>query len=64
LPDTRRHFWAVVAREYARGSRPRKVSLNWTMPAFTKNSDGSFWGTSGLDLTTWWPLRAKKSRKR
>jgi hypothetical protein len=48
---------AVVAREYGRGSVPRKTSLNWTMPEFVNINVGSLRGTSGLDATTSWPLR-------
>jgi hypothetical protein len=37
--------------------------LNCTMPELANISVGSLRGTSGLDATAVWPLRAKKSRK-
>src|SRR6185503_7616675 len=42
---------------------PVKTFLNCTMPALVNSSVGSLRGTSGLDATTSWPLRRKKSRK-
>ena len=30
------------------GMRPRKMGLNWFMPALANNSVGSSWGTTGL----------------
>jgi hypothetical protein len=42
-----------------RFSRPRKVSLNCTMPALVNSRVGSLPGTSGLLSTTVWPRSAK-----
>src|SRR5690606_25130261 len=46
-----------------RFSTPVKTFLNCTMPALVNISVGSLRGTSGLDATASWPLRAKKSTK-
>src|SRR5262245_2448404 len=59
----RMHFWLLVAREYARFSRPVNTSLNCTMPAFANISVGSFGGTRGPLATTSCPRERKKSRK-
>ena len=56
------HFWLDVARVYGRVSLPMKTSLNWTMPALTNISVGSFCGTSGELGTTSCPRASKKSR--
>jgi hypothetical protein len=43
---------------------PRKMGLNWFMPAFAKRSVGSSWGTTELECTYVWDLRSlKKSMK-
>src|SRR3954470_18631397 len=57
------HFWEVVARVYARFSRPRNRSLNWFIPAFVNSSVGSSAGTSGELGTMRWPFFLKYSRK-
>src|SRR3954464_10372599 len=57
------HFWEVVARVYARFSRPRNRSLNWFIPAFVKSSVGSSPGTSGELGTARWPCCSKYFRK-
>ena len=59
----RMHFWLEVARRYARVSLPTNTSLNWTMPALTNMSVGSFGGTRGELATTWCCLLPKNSRK-
>jgi hypothetical protein len=56
------HFCDEHAREYGRFSRPKKVSLNWTIPAFVKNSVGSFAGMRELLLTLVWPFFSKYER--
>jgi hypothetical protein len=38
------HFWLVALRWYERISLPRKISLNWFMPAFVNRSVGSLKG--------------------
>src|SRR5688572_20936521 len=62
LPLTRMHFCVVVARLYARVSRPRNTSLNWFMPALVNNSVGSSCGTSDELGTMRWPFRSKNLR--
>ncbi len=57
------HFCDVVARVYARFSRPRNVSLNWFIPALVKSSVGSSCGTSDELDTMAWPFWRKYSRK-
>ena len=42
---------------------PRKMSLNWFMPALVNISVGSFFTTIGADGTITWSFPAKKSRK-
>ena len=59
----RMHFWLLVARVYARFSRPVNRSLNCTMPALVNISVGSFDGTTPALATTSWPRLPKKSRK-
>src|SRR5438552_12085119 len=49
------HFCVFAARTYGRFSRPKKIGLNWFMPAFVKRSVGSSCGTTGLDGTNVWP---------
>src|SRR5215218_2747816 len=56
------HFCAVVARLYARLSKPRKTSLNWFIPAFVNSSVGSSPGTTGLEATIAWPFDSKNFR--
>ena len=46
-----------------RGVLPRKMSLNWFMPALVNISVGSFFTTIGADGTITWSFAAKKSRK-
>ena len=42
---------------------PRKMGLNWFMPAFANRSVGSLWGTTLEDGTAVWPLVSKNSTK-
>ena len=62
MPLTRRHFWLSVARFIAELRLPRKMSLNWFMPALVNIRVGSFFTTIGADGTTVCPLEAKNSR--
>jgi hypothetical protein len=39
---------AIEAPVVPGGMRPRKMGLNWFMPALAKSSVGSSWGTTGL----------------
>src|SRR4051812_38626662 len=56
------HFWLLAARLYSRFSAPRKIGLNWFMPALEKRSVGSSTGTTGLLGTKVWPcFLTKKS---
>src|SRR5215471_9207975 len=57
------HFWTDVARRYGRASRPRKTSLNGTMPALTNRSVGSPAGTSDA-LGTRVCARSSKNRRK
>src|SRR3990170_4469325 len=63
LPWTRMHFCSVAARRYGRRSRPRKASLNCTIPALVNNSVGSPAGTSDELGTTVCPRSRKNPRK-
>src|SRR5687767_10845297 len=56
------HFWLLAARVYSRRSLPRNTSLNWFMPAFVNNNDGSSCGTSDELGTTRWPFCSKYSK--
>src|SRR5258706_15566411 len=62
LPETRRHFWVSATRLYFAETFPRKISLNWFMPALVNMSVGSFFITIGAEGTISCPLEAKKSR--
>ncbi len=42
---------------------PRKMGLNWFMPALVKRSVGSLCGTTEDEGTMAWPLFSKNSRK-
>src|SRR5690606_21996494 len=64
LPPARTHFWQVTARVYGRGSSPRKVRLNWTIPALVNSRVGSSLGSSDDEGTWVWPRDVKKSRNR
>src|SRR5215467_3193538 len=64
LPPARTHFWLVVAVLYERFSRPRKMSLNWFIPALMKSSVGSCAGIREELLTMVWPRSAKNWRNR
>src|SRR5438270_13042282 len=56
------HFCVFAARTYGRFSSPRKIGLNWFIPAFVNSSVGSSWGTTGLDGTNVCPcFLTKKS---
>src|SRR5687768_567770 len=54
------HFWVLTARVYARFSSPRKIGLNWFIPALVNSSVGSSCGTTGDDGTNVWPCRFTK----
>jgi len=54
----------VTARWYGLGSTPRKVRLNWFMPALVKSNVGSSAGRSDEEGTSRWPLPWKYARKR
>lgn len=41
MSDTRTHFCVVVALETERGACPRKMGLNWSMPAMVSSTVGS-----------------------
>src|SRR5258706_7588303 len=49
LPETRRHFWVSATRLYFAETFPRKISLNWFMPALVNMSVGSFFITIGAE---------------
>ena len=53
----------VGARGYLRGALPRKISLNWFMPALVNMSVGSPLTTIGAEGTIACSFDAKKSRK-
>src|SRR4051812_28881643 len=57
------HFCEVVARVYARLSKPRNTSLNWFIPALVNSRVGSSPGTTGDDATMVWPFDSKNFRK-
>ena len=59
---TRRHFWESVALCVLGVTLPRKMSLNWFIPALVNISVGSFFTTIGAEGTIMCPLDAKKSR--
>ena len=61
--DTRRHFCESAARFHFEGWLPRKMSLNWFMPALVNISVGSFLTTMGADGTMVCSLERKKSKK-
>ena len=42
---------------------PRKMGLNWFMPALANSRVGSLWGTTLLEGTAVWPLPWKNSMK-
>src|SRR3954469_1180914 len=54
------HFWVFAARVYERRSVPRKMGLNWFIPALVNSSVGSSCGTTGDDGTNVWPCRCTK----
>src|SRR5262249_29509237 len=57
------HFCMFAARLYSRVSVPRKIGLNWFMPALLNSSVGSSSGTTLDDGTNVWPcFLQKKSR--
>src|SRR3954464_2964367 len=56
------HFCVLAARVYSRRSAPRKIGLNWFIPAFVNSSVGSSCGTTGDDGTNVGPcLCSEKS---
>src|SRR5262249_36293696 len=59
----RKHFCEFTARGFARFSVPRKICLNWTIPALVKSRVGSPAGTSEALGTKSWPRLLKKSTK-
>src|SRR6266542_521588 len=59
----RKHFCEFTARGFARFSAPRKICLNWTIPALVKSRVGSPAGISEALGTTSWPRLLKKSKK-
>src|SRR5690606_12722235 len=63
LPDTRRHRWVSATRGCGGCASPRKISLNWFIPALVNINVGSFLTTTGADGTIWWPLSLKKAKK-
>src|SRR3712207_2205633 len=54
------HFWVLTARVYARFSVPRKIGLNWFIPAFVNSRVGSSCGTTGELGTNVCPCRSTK----
>ena len=61
-------FWESQARERRAKSElgstvPRKMGLNWFMPALVKSSVGSLCGTTLLEGTAVWPWHSKNSMK-
>src|SRR5215204_1676846 len=54
------HFCVLTARVYGRFSCPRKIGLNWFIPALVNSSVGSSCGTTGELGTNVWPCRATK----
>src|SRR4051794_20271145 len=58
------HFCVFAARVYDRFSSPRKIGLNWFIPALVNSSVGSSCGTTGELGTNVWPcFCTKKSMK-
>src|SRR5436190_23962754 len=56
------HFCVLATRTYGGFSRPRKIGLNWFIPALVNSRVGSSCGTTGLDGTKVCPCRwTKKS---
>src|SRR3990172_9387159 len=56
------HFWLLATRECSGRAVPRKIGLNWFIPALVNMSVGSSCGTTGDDGTNTCPFAAKKSR--
>ena len=54
------HFCVLAARVYARFSWPRKIGLNWFIPALVNSSVGSSCGTTGELGTNVWPCFCTK----
>src|SRR5690606_12599328 len=63
LPDTRRQRWVSATRGCDARASPRKISLNWFMPALVNINVGSFLITTGAEGTIWWFLSLKKAKK-
>src|SRR5437867_2467752 len=54
------HFCVLTARVYGRFSCPRKIGLNWFIPALVNSSVGSSSGTTGELGTNVCPCRCRK----
>src|SRR5438067_8753119 len=54
------HFCVFAARTYGRFSIPRKIGLNWFIPALVNSSVGSSCGTTGELGTNVCPCRVRK----
>ena len=52
FPETLKHFWVSVTLLLSIIEFPKKLSLNWFIPAFVNINVGSFFITIGADLTT------------
>src|SRR5690554_4888682 len=63
LPETRRHFCELATRKLTGWAFPRKISLNWFMPALVNIRVGSSLITMGAEGTMRCCLDSKKSRK-
>src|SRR5689334_15580265 len=54
------HFCVFAARVYDRFSNPKKIGLNWFIPALVNSSVGSSCGTTGDDGTNVCPCDLTK----
>src|ERR1700730_10229361 len=63
LQDTRRQRCVSATRGNFAASSPKKMDLNWFIPALVNINVGSFFTTIGADGTIICPFDAKKSRK-
>src|SRR4051794_32441126 len=54
------HFCVLAARLGCGGANPRKIGLNWFIPALVNSSVGSSCGTTGEDGTNAWPCFLQK----
>ena len=62
FPDTRMHFCVSATRFHSDFRAPRKISLNWFIPAFANSNVLSVGITTGDDATISCPFPLKKSR--